>query len=159
MATTSHNMNVKSAIPVFEVLEFFDEIQRGASLGEIARRLGYPVSSTSMLLRQAGCSISVDQVSPGAGVVAVSQENGDLAGIVSEDQLSAVPEDQRPYVPLGQLMVPFNKLARADLDEDLSVVLSRLNPRTPVVTVWRDGKLLGVVPKKKLLARMQQASN
>ena len=51
MATTSHNMNVKSAIPVFEVLEFFDEIQRDASLGEIARRLGYPVSSTSMLLQ------------------------------------------------------------------------------------------------------------
>ena len=51
MATTSHNMNVKSAIPVFEVLEFFDEIQRYARLGEIARRLGYPVSSTSMLLQ------------------------------------------------------------------------------------------------------------
>jgi len=95
----------------------------------------------------------------GAGVVAVSQENGDLAGIVSEDQLRAVPEDQRPYTPLGQLMVPFNQLARADLDEDLSDVLSRLNPRTPVVTVWRDGKLLGVVPKTKLLARMQQASS
>lgn len=64
-------MNVKSAIRVFEVLEFFDEVQRDASLSEIARRLGCPVSSTSMLLRQAGCSISVDQVSPGAGVVAV----------------------------------------------------------------------------------------
>ena len=44
-------MNVKSAIRVFEVLEFFDEVQRDASLSDIARRLGYPVSSTSMLLQ------------------------------------------------------------------------------------------------------------
>jgi Zn-dependent protease len=91
----------------------------------------------------------------GAGVVAVARDDGELAGIVSEDQIQAVPEDRRPYVPLGQLMVPFSQLARADLDEDLADVLSRLNPRTPVVTVWEDGKLLGVVPKKKLLARIQ----
>jgi DNA-binding IclR family transcriptional regulator len=41
---------VKSAIRVLEVLEFFDRIQREASVGEVARALGYPVSSTSMLL-------------------------------------------------------------------------------------------------------------
>lgn len=41
---------VKSAIRVLEVLELFDRLQRDASVGEIARELGYPVSSTSMLL-------------------------------------------------------------------------------------------------------------
>ncbi|MBC7377064.1 MAG: helix-turn-helix domain-containing protein [Burkholderiaceae bacterium] len=41
---------VKSAIRVLEVLELFDRLQREASVGEIARELGYPVSSTSMLL-------------------------------------------------------------------------------------------------------------
>lgn len=35
-------MKVKSAIRVFEVLEYFDEIKRDASLSEISRRLGYP---------------------------------------------------------------------------------------------------------------------
>lgn len=44
-------MKVKSAIRVFEVLEYFDEIKREASLSEIARRLGYPLSSASMLLQ------------------------------------------------------------------------------------------------------------
>lgn len=44
-------MNVKSAIRVIEVLEFFDSVQREASLSEIARALGYPLSSTSMLLQ------------------------------------------------------------------------------------------------------------
>ena len=33
-------MNVKSAIRVIEVLEFFDSVQREASLSEIARVLG-----------------------------------------------------------------------------------------------------------------------
>ena len=43
--------NVKSAVRVFEVLEFFDGVRRGASLSEVARELGYPASSTSMLLQ------------------------------------------------------------------------------------------------------------
>ena len=41
---------VKSAIRVLEILELFDRLQREASVSEIARELGYPVSSTSMLL-------------------------------------------------------------------------------------------------------------
>jgi DNA-binding IclR family transcriptional regulator len=41
---------VKSAVRVLEVLEFFDRVQREATVGEVARALGYPVSSTSMLL-------------------------------------------------------------------------------------------------------------
>jgi IclR family transcriptional regulator, acetate operon repressor len=43
-------MNVKSAVRVLEVLEYFDAVQRAASLSEIAAALGYPLSSTSMLL-------------------------------------------------------------------------------------------------------------
>lgn len=41
---------VKSAVRVLEVLELFDRLQREASVGEIARELGYPTSSTSVLL-------------------------------------------------------------------------------------------------------------
>lgn len=41
---------VKSAVRVLEVLEFFDRLQRPATVVEIARGLGYPVSSTSILL-------------------------------------------------------------------------------------------------------------
>jgi DNA-binding IclR family transcriptional regulator len=44
-------MKVKSALRVFEVLEYFDEIKRVASLSEISRLLGYPLSSTSGLLQ------------------------------------------------------------------------------------------------------------
>jgi len=41
---------VKSAVRVLEVLKYFDSIQREASVTEVARALGYPVSSTSVLL-------------------------------------------------------------------------------------------------------------
>lgn len=43
--------NVKSATRALQVLEHFEFIQRPASLVEIATSLGWPVSSTSLLLR------------------------------------------------------------------------------------------------------------
>ena len=42
---------VKSAARVLEVLEYFDRVRRAASVMEIARALGYPQSSASVLLR------------------------------------------------------------------------------------------------------------
>ena len=92
-----------------------------------------------------------------AGAVAVVDENGELDGLVLEDQLWAVPFDRRPMVMLTQLMVPFNNLAKASLDEDLATVLPRLDPRRPVVTVWNDGKLLGIVHPKRLQERLEAA--
>lgn len=42
---------VKSALRVLELLEFFAEERRPAAVGEIAQALGWPQSSTSVLLR------------------------------------------------------------------------------------------------------------
>jgi Zn-dependent protease len=92
-----------------------------------------------------------------AGAVAVVDESGHLDGLVLEEQLWAVPSERRAMVMLTQLMVPFTKLAKASPDEDLSAVLPRLNPMRPVVTVWDDDRLLGIVPPKRLQERLQQA--
>ncbi len=92
-----------------------------------------------------------------AGAVAVVGDDGELDGLVLEDQLWAVPFERRPLVMLTQLMVPFNSLAKASLDEDLATVLPRLDPRRPVVTVWNDGKLLGIVHPKRLQERLEAA--
>ena len=43
--------NVKSAIRVLKMLEYFDSIRREAGVTEIARALGYPASSTTGLLK------------------------------------------------------------------------------------------------------------
>ncbi|WP_040494261.1 site-2 protease family protein [Ilumatobacter nonamiensis] len=93
-----------------------------------------------------------------AGAVAIdANDDGQLDGLVLEDQLWAIPGDQRALVMLNSLMVPFHQTARASLDDDLSAVLPRLNPVRPVVTVWNEGKLVGVVPPKVLTQRLDGA--
>ncbi len=92
-----------------------------------------------------------------AGAVVVQGPDGRPEGLVLEDQLWAIPAEQRPWVMLTQLMIPFDRLARAAPDEDLSNVLSRVNPAKPVVTVWDDGRLLGVVPAARLQERLGAA--
>ncbi|MGD9703113.1 MAG: site-2 protease family protein [Acidimicrobiia bacterium] len=92
------------------------------------------------------------------GVVAVQQADGRLEGLVAEDQLWNVPEEQRATMRLTQLMIPFSRLAKADPDEDVADVLSRLNPIAPIVTVWRDGRLLGVVPAATIRNRLTAAA-
>jgi hypothetical protein len=92
-----------------------------------------------------------------AGAVAVLDDDGKLDGLVMEEQLWAIPSERRAMVMLTQLMVPFNKLAKASPDEELSAVLPRLNPLRPVVTVWNGDKLLGIVPPKRLEERLKQA--
>jgi len=93
-----------------------------------------------------------------AGAVAVdANDDGQLDGLVLEDQLWAVPAEQRALVMLNSLMVPFSQTAQADVDDDLSSVLPRLNPLRPVVTVWHEGKLTGVIPPRELKQRLGAA--
>lgn len=93
-----------------------------------------------------------------AGAVVVEGPDGQPEGLVLEDQLWAIPAEQRPWVMLTQLMIPLASLARADPDDDLSSVLPRLNPAKPVVTVWHDDRLLGVVPPARLQERLRMSS-
>lgn len=93
-----------------------------------------------------------------AGVVALDA-NGDgmVDGLVLEDQLWAIPSEQRAMVMLTQLMTPFSTLAKAAPDDDLASVLPRVNPLHPMVTVWNGDTLLGVVPAKRLAERLNLA--
>jgi hypothetical protein len=92
-----------------------------------------------------------------AGAVAVLDDDGRLDGLVLEEQLWAIPVEHRAMVMLTQLMVPFSKLTRAAPDEELAMVLPRLNPLRPVVTVWNGDDLLGIVPPKRLKERLDSA--
>jgi DNA-binding IclR family transcriptional regulator len=50
-AAAKPDTSVKSAFRVLQVLEFFDQVQRDARVSEIAERLHFPQSSTSVLLK------------------------------------------------------------------------------------------------------------
>lgn len=93
-----------------------------------------------------------------AGGVALDADgNGELDGVVLEESLWAIPVEQRAMVMLDSLMVPFSQTARAEADDDLTSVLPRLNPLRPVVTVWNDGQLTGMIPPAKLHELLQRA--
>jgi Zn-dependent protease len=92
-----------------------------------------------------------------AGVVAVQSPAGEIAGFVTEDQLWAVPESRREQVLLQSLMQPLDQATKADPDDELSTVVTRLSPLNPLITVWRDGRLLGVVPRERLQRRLTAA--
>lgn len=92
-----------------------------------------------------------------AGGVAITDDLGALQGLVLEDELWAIPADQRPWVMLTQMMVPFDRVTHASLDESLASVLPRLDPRRPVVTVWQDERLVGLVPPKRLRDQLTAA--
>jgi hypothetical protein len=91
----------------------------------------------------------------GAGAVAVRGAAGTLDGLVLEDEMWAVPSEMRRWTMVTQLMAPFDRLPRADADDDLATVLPSVNPLRPVITVWRQGRLLGVVPPKVVRERIR----
>ncbi len=91
-----------------------------------------------------------------AKVVAVEDEQGQIAGIVAEEQLWNVPEHQRAQVPLRQLATPLTRFGRARPDEPLASALARLNPYAPVLTVWQDDRLVGVVTAERLREHVER---
>lgn len=93
-----------------------------------------------------------------AGGVAITDESGSPQGVVLEDELWDIPSEERPWVMLTQLMVPLDRTAKAAPDDDLSTVLPRLNPLKPIVTVWEDDRLVGMIPPKRLRERLDAAS-
>lgn len=92
----------------------------------------------------------------GAGVVAVRGPGGSLDGVVLEDQLWALPTEQRESTPLRTLMTPLERTSRADIGDDLAIALIGVNPLRPVITIWRHGNLLGVVPPHVIRSKLQQ---
>jgi hypothetical protein len=95
--------SVKSAGRVLQILEFFDEIQRDARVAEVAERLGFPQSSTSILLN---CLIELGYMdylqesrsflpSPRVTLLGTWLDKGPQERQPDEDARRAVPENGR----------------------------------------------------------------
>jgi hypothetical protein len=85
-----------------------------------------------------------------AGLVAVTDSLGLLAGVVTEERMLKVPDHRRNSTNLAELMIPVEHLARAIPEESLVHALGRLNPLAPVLTVWQSNRLVGVVPSERI---------
>ena len=141
-------MNARAEITHADIAERLDGITVGELTWYGIAETGIDMDTDSMIWQR--------QRLGGAGAVAVRNAAGQLDGLVLEDQLWAVPAEQRPWTMLTSLMSPFSRLARADPDDELATVLPRLNPLRPVVTVWRDDRLLGIVPPARLREQLQR---
>ncbi len=143
-------MNAKAEISASYVAEQFDGVKvRDLTWWGLAHA-GADMDADSMI----GQRSRLGEAGAVAGDV---DDDGVLDGVVLEDQLWAIPAEQRALVMLDSLMVPFSQTAQAAPDDDLSSVLPRLNPVRPVVTVWNDGTLIGIVPPKALRQRLDSA--
>jgi Zn-dependent protease len=139
-------VNARVEISASEVAERLDGLTVGDLTWYGVAHAGPDMDADSMLWQRRRLGA--------AGGVAVTDASGSPQGIVLEDQLWDVPADQRPWVLLTQLMVPFEGVARAEPDEPLSSVLPRLDPRRPAVTVWSDGELIGLISPDRMRARL-----
>lgn len=92
-----------------------------------------------------------------AGALVVTDENGTPQGLVLEQDLWQIPEERRGDVTLPEVMAPLADEVRASLDDDLSSVLVRMDPRRPVVTVWDAERLIGVIPPETLTHQLRSA--
>lgn len=92
-----------------------------------------------------------------ARAVAVTDDAGVPQGLVFEDDMWAIPADERPWVMLTQMMVPFDRTAQAAPDDELSSLLPKINLARPVVTVWHEGRFVGLVPPARLRERLSAA--
>ncbi len=90
-----------------------------------------------------------------AGALVVTDEYGAPQGFVLEQDLWSVPEDRRALVTLPELMSPLADAVHASVDDELSSVLVRMDPRRPLVTVWDADRLVGVIPPDTLTSRLR----
>lgn len=88
-------------------------------------------------------------------VVAVEDDQGQIVGLVSEQQLWDVPQQRRMSTRLAELAVPIAKFGTARPDEPLNSALNRMTPTHPMITVWRDGHLVGIVPPEQVTERLR----
>ena len=122
-------MNARAEVTYADISERLQGVLVGDLTWYGVAETGHDMDTDSMIWQR--------QRIGGAGAVAVRGDDGELDGLVLEDQLWAVPVEQRPWTMLTTLMAPFNRLAPADPDDELATVLPRLNPLRPVVTVWQ----------------------
>jgi Zn-dependent protease len=79
------------------------------------------------------------------GLVAVERPDHSVQGLVTERQLWRVPEGALDHTPLVSIATPIDRFGRAAPDEPLVRALTRIHPLNPLLTVWDDGSLVGVV--------------
>jgi Zn-dependent protease/predicted transcriptional regulator len=96
---------------------------------------------------------------PSGGRCSVVTEKGAVAGLVTLDEVKAVPRGRWPYTTVDEVMVPLHRLRGvspgAPLGESLDVLARDDVHQLPVV---EDGRLIGVVSRGAILEYLRTRS-
>ena len=90
-------------------------------------------------------------------VVVVLAAQGHPVGLATEDDLWDVDASRRPYLTLGEVATPLDRIGRVTPDTPLAEALSQIQPHHPLLTVWHGDRLVGVVPSDVLRDRIERA--
>jgi Zn-dependent protease len=87
----------------------------------------------------------------------VTGEDSQLVGEISVDALASVPNDQWSAVQVGELMQPIDPLTLIGAESTLLQAIEQLElNRLSVLTVVRNGSLLGLLEKTAIINLIQQ---
>ena len=90
------------------------------------------------------------------GLVAVERPDGTVLGLVSDRRLWRVREGALATTSLASVATPIERYGRADPDEPLVRALTRLHPLHPMLTVWVEDRLVGVVTAQAVDRRLDE---
>ena len=81
-------------------------------------------------------------------------DNGQLVGIITFDDISKIPEDERDK-PIGDVMT--RELITSEPNEELVQTIEKLNRnRIGRIPVLKDGELVGIVSKTDITNTLQK---
>ena len=113
------------------------------------------------VLKQLSLDVFVENVALPSGRRCFPVMEGDkLLGLVTLHQIQNVPRGKWQTTRVAEVMIPFERLVRARLDEDLTKVLEEM-ARADVnqMPVVDDGKFLGMVTRGNILALLRSMPN
>lgn len=124
------------------------DILRGHTLREV------PLSNCLHVLPQVSLDVFLENTALTSGQRCFAVTQGDkVLGFVTLRRLQAVPRDQWKTTRLSQIMIPPDKLASAQLDEELTTVLETLERgEGGQMPVFDRGQFVGIVTHADILS-------
>jgi Zn-dependent protease len=90
-------------------------------------------------------------------VVVVVDDASRPVALAAEDDLWDVDATRRSMTPVGEVAIPLDHIGHVTPDTTLAEALSQIQPSHPLLTVWHQDRLVGVVPADVLRNRIEQA--
>jgi Zn-dependent protease len=166
-ASTIHSVNAEVDFLFLLFIAFFMWVGAGQSLNQLRIGVVLPHLAARTLSRRA-LPVTADLPlaeavrranDTGSRALVVVDSRGEPDGIVSEAEVSTIPEDRRPWVNVGSLAHHVDAEIRLPVDlagQDLLTAMQR-RPATEYLVVDAGGRVYGVLAQADVVAALRAA--